>query len=126
MYFTKKLIYILSICALLVSALVSCGNGDGAGDNGGGDENNPPAHIHAYGEWETRKVPTCVETGREVRSCECGERETRVTDIVPHTWKDATAFAPKTCTVCGATEGEPIEIPGLEITDRDSPLVPWG
>lgn len=28
-------------------------------------------------------------------------------DTVAHTWKDATCTAPKTCTVCGATVGEP-------------------
>ena len=28
-------------------------------------------------------------------------------DTVEHTWKDATCTAPKTCTVCGATTGDP-------------------
>ena len=29
-------------------------------------------------------------------------------EVKPHTWKDATYTAPKTCTVCGATQGEPL------------------
>lgn len=29
-------------------------------------------------------------------------------EVKPHTWKDATTSAPKTCTVCGATQGEPL------------------
>ena len=119
MNFTKKLLNMILICALLVSALASCGGN-------GGNEENPPEHTHQYGEWETRKLPTCEETGREVRYCKCGERETRVTDLLPHTWRDATPYAPKTCTVCNATEGEPIIIPGLEVVEPDSPLVPWG
>lgn len=29
-------------------------------------------------------------------------------EVKPHDWKDATYTAPKTCTVCGATQGEPL------------------
>lgn len=29
-------------------------------------------------------------------------------EVKPHTWKGATYTAPKTCTVCGATQGEPL------------------
>lgn len=29
-------------------------------------------------------------------------------EVKPHTWRDATYTAPKTCTVCGATQGEPL------------------
>ena len=29
-------------------------------------------------------------------------------EVKPHDWKDATTSAPKTCTVCGATQGEPL------------------
>ncbi len=29
-------------------------------------------------------------------------------EVKPHNWKDATYTAPKTCTVCGATQGEPL------------------
>lgn len=29
-------------------------------------------------------------------------------EVEPHNWRDATTSAPKTCTVCGATQGEPL------------------
>ncbi|MBR2310048.1 MAG: hypothetical protein IKA47_05900 [Oscillospiraceae bacterium] len=35
----------------------------------------------------------------------CGETEG---ESLPHTWVDATCTAPKTCSVCSATEGEPL------------------
>ena len=31
-----------------------------------------------------------------------------LSEVKPHNWKDATYTAPKTCTVCGATQGEPL------------------
>ena len=33
----------------------------------------------------------------------CGETQG---EALPHTWQDATCTEPKTCRVCGATEGE--------------------
>ena len=36
------------------------------------------------------------------------EKNVKTADMAPHTWKDATTSAPKTCTVCGATQGEPL------------------
>ena len=117
----KKLFCFILISAFVVLTLASCG-GDGGGNP---EEQNPPEHIHEYGEWQTRRSPTCTVTGRDVRYCQCGESQTRVTDLTSHVWKEATVFAPKTCTECGATEGEPIEIPGLEVNDWDSPIIPW-
>lgn len=38
---------------------------------------------------------------------ECSVCHTQI-DKAEHTWKDATYTAPKTCTVCGATQGEPL------------------
>ena len=53
-------------------------------------------------------APTCGAAGYTTYTCSCG-----CTYTVPgepatgaHTWTDATCTAPKTCTVCGATEGE--------------------
>ena len=76
-------------------------------------------HIHA-----TTKVAaadaTCTENGNiEYYTCECGkwftdEKATReiadknsvVIEKKGHSWVDASCTAPKTCSVCGATEGE--------------------
>lgn len=38
------------------------------------------------------------------------------TTTCSHNWKDATCTAPKTCSVCGATEGEPIEHTWMDAT----------
>ena len=43
--------------------------------------------------------PTCTEPGK----CSCGLTQG---EALGHQWTDATYFAPKTCSVCGATEGE--------------------
>ena len=48
-------------------------------------------------------------------------------EVKPHTWKDATYTAPKTCTVCGATQGEPLTrsyyyyAPSAAENKKDSP-----
>ena len=50
-------------------------------------------HVHNYSE------PTCTEPGK----CSCGLTQGEATG---HVWADATFDAPKTCSKCGATEGE--------------------
>ena len=52
--------------------------------------------------------PTCVEPGYTTYvcpACGCYYADDTV-DANGHTWIDATTEAPKTCQVCGATEGE--------------------
>lgn len=54
------------------------------------------------------KAATCTAVGWEAYdTCSrCDYSTTKVEiPMVPHTWKDATTSAPKTCTVCGATTG---------------------
>ena len=52
---------------------------------------------------------TCSKCGKVYSNAE-GTLETTVaeciTAIAPHSWKDATCKAPKTCSVCGAIEGD--------------------
>ena len=63
-----------------------------------------PATGHSYNEVVT--APTCTEAGYTTYTCTCGD--TYVSDEVAalgHSWVDATVEAPKTCSVCGATEG---------------------
>ncbi len=46
-------------------------------------------------------------TCTEPKTCSvCGETEG---EPLGHTWEDATCTAPKTCSVCGETEGEPVD-----------------
>lgn len=54
------------------------------------------------------QAPTCTAVGWEAYdTCSrCDYSTTKVEiPMAPHTWKDATTSAPKTCTVCGATTG---------------------
>ena len=108
---TKKLLYLIVTILVIISTLVSCGGGE-----------EPPQHVHTYGEWALRKTPNCNEPGREVRYCDCGERETReIPKTTDHTWVDATVDHPKTCSTCAATDGE--SLPG--INPSDTPMIPY-
>ena len=66
----------------------------------------PEVHEHNY-VVSSVTAPTCTEVGYTTYICDCGL--TYTDDEVPalgHTWVDATLYAPKTCSVCGVTEGE--------------------
>ena len=71
---------------------------------------NWPHGIHSYDEGVVTTEPTCKDKGVKIVTCTvegCGHSYTEdvpVTDV--HDWMDATFEAPKTCKVCGATEGE--------------------
>lgn len=51
----------------------------------------------------------CTAKATYYKSCACGEKGTETFEageLAPHTWAPATCTAPKTCSVCGATEGD--------------------
>ena len=57
-------------------------------------------------------APTCEKAGKEAdQKCKrCGDVITgKEIPATGHTWKAATGYAPKTCTVCGTTEGDVIK-----------------
>lgn len=56
---------------------------------------------------------TCTNDGKIVYHCKYNSlthhgEKTETIKATGHQWKDATCTTPKTCTVCGATEGEPL------------------
>ena len=54
----------------------------------------------------TVTTPNCTEKGAVTYACaQCGETTQISVDALGHKWLDATCAAPKTCEVCGATEG---------------------
>ena len=59
------------------------------------------------------KTPAdCTHKAVYYKSCACGEKGTETFEsgeALGHTWKAATGYAPKTCDVCGATEGDVIK-----------------
>ena len=60
----------------------------------------------------TAVAPSCEKAGREAdQKCErCGDVITgKEIAATGHTWKAATGYAPKTCEICGATEGDVIK-----------------
>lgn len=61
------------------------------------------AHRHSYGEWTVEKAPSCAQTGVQVRSCECGEKELGSIPTVAHTEGGWIVTVAPTCTVPGTT-----------------------
>ncbi len=79
----------------------------------GCDFNEKKDEVPATGHTETTLSavePTCTETGlTEGKVCSvCGKETVRQQEVamLDHTWKDATCYTPKTCTVCSETEGK--------------------
>lgn len=60
-----------------------------------------PPHTHNF------NPATCTTP----KTCSCGATEGEANG---HSWKEATYSSPKTCTVCGSTEGNPLDVPGKE------------
>ena len=54
---------------------------------------------------------TCTAKATYYKSCACGEKGTETFEhgeLAEHNWTPATCTAPKTCSVCQATEGDPL------------------
>ena len=58
-------------------------------------------HTHLFGEWTVVTKATCTQEGLEERYCSCGEKESKATDVRPHSY-DAVVTDP-TCTAGGYT-----------------------
>ena len=57
-------------------------------------------HTHSFGKWTVKTAPTCTKKGVEVRTCACGETETRSVKALGHDFgKDGNA---EKCARCGA------------------------
>ena len=74
---------------------------------GGEELREVPALGHS-GEVLETVAPTCTEAGYTRYHCTvCGEEwNADAVDALDHNWADATCVNPKTCTVCGETDGE--------------------
>ena len=62
------------------------------------------SHEHKFGEWTVTVPATCAELGTEVRTCYCGEQESRVISLIPHTYGDWGVTLHATCTATGTEE----------------------
>ena len=76
---------------------------------GAEDPNYEPPHTCNVVE-QDRVDATCTTDGYIKYACDCGLGE-YIEPILAkgHTWDDATCTTPKTCSVCGATEGEALD-----------------
>ena len=61
---------------------------------------------HVYATESDRQEATCAADGYIITVCGCGAELETILPATGHTWIDATCIAPKTCEVCGETEGE--------------------
>ena len=115
----KKLVIMLLALALCLG-LCACGeapepiasipnelpSGPDASEGGSGEKDpENTEHIHSYK--KDVVAPDCVNPGYTIHTCECGDTfESDTVEALGHTWVDATCTAPKTCSVCAATEGD--------------------
>ena len=96
MNFKRKLLAII-VCVFMLVSATACG-GDGVGSE----------CTHNWGEWQTKTQATCTQEGAKERKCTlCEETESDKIAMLAHSWVSATCSAPKTCSVCAITEGEP-------------------
>ena len=63
-------------------------------------------HVHQFNE-EILREPTCSQPGEKLLTCSlCGREARESIPTTPHDFAPATLTAPKTCRVCGKTEGK--------------------
>ena len=72
-------------------------------------------HTHVFEEVATEAYKasdaTCTAKATYYKSCACGEKGTATFEygeLADHNWTPATCTAPKTCSACQATEGDPL------------------
>ncbi len=75
-----------------------------------------PALGHEISEWKIETEASCTSEGKRYKECtRCGEKiEEETIAKKEHEWKEADCTTPKTCTICGQTEGEAL---GHEISE---------
>ena len=61
----------------------------------------PEPHIHLWGSWMIVKEADCTENGRELRTCDCGEEQSRDRDALGHSASGWVTVAEETCTTDG-------------------------
>ena len=133
----KRIIALLMI--ILMLTLTSCSAIDGilddfnssnsSTDDAGKNPTNPdnslqtafPEHPHDYESVVTS--PTCTKGGYTTYTCTiCFQtRVGKETAATGHEWKAATTESPKTCKVCGATEGDKLPLPTPTPTPTPTP-----
>lgn len=123
----KKLLCMLLAILMVLSLCACAGNTEGGSQQG--TENNTTegsvaetteevvpetteqvvpettVHEHTYEEKVTKEA-SCKEKGVKTFTCDCGDSYTEDIKKLSHKYSDATCSAPKTCSVCGKTDGK--------------------
>lgn len=123
----KKLLCMLLAILMVLSLCACAGNTEGGSQQG--TENNTTegsvaetteevvpetteqvvpettVHEHTYEEKVTKEA-SCKEKGVKTFTCACGDSYTEDIKKLSHKYSDATCSAPKTCSVCGKTDGK--------------------
>ena len=76
-------------------------------------------HTHEFGEWDEVKAASCIEDGKRVRRCECGEAEEEIISATGHV-EEVIAEKTATCTKSGLTEGVECSRCGKILVAQDS------
>lgn len=105
----KKLLCML-LAILMVLSLCACDKAEGNGQQGteGTTEQSVPEttlHEHTYTEAVTKEA-TCEEEGEKTFTCACGDSYAEAIQKLEHDYKEATCSDPKTCSLCGKTDGK--------------------
>ena len=115
----KKLV-ILLLALTLCASLCACGEGQEPivsipnelpsgpdASEGGSGEKDPENTEHTHSYKQDVVAPDCINPGYTIHTCDCGDTfESDTVEALGHTWVEATCTAPKTCSVCDATEGD--------------------
>lgn len=72
-----------------------------------GDYKDSQYYLHYRHEYTCTTTPAvCEVAGKYVYTCRCGNAYMESIPALEHVWKKADCYNPKTCTLCGKTEGE--------------------
>ncbi len=117
----QKYLAFMFLIFLLIIPLASCGINSNfspepePGDSGEPDQ--PPQHLHEFGEWMIVQESTCIKEGEMVRYCNCGEKQTEAVRLSEHTVITLKGYA-ATCKDTGLTDGEKCSVCGEIIVEQ--------
>ena len=101
---SKHSIFIIALSVLLlVFATSSCDQATGSDEltteqttTISDEQEVTSSHEHAWSEWSTVSQPSCNATGKQERTCACGEKETKTLDATPNAHSGTNV-----CNTCG-------------------------
>lgn len=128
----KKKLLMLLLSTSMVFSMMACGETSDEGDDtktekdkGDDSKDKKDKKNKKDKDEEVEEVDVCAENGHDFedatcqapKTCKvCGETEG---EALEHEWGLRTVDSAKTCSLCGETEGEPISVEVVELSDVD-------